>query len=375
MSLRPASPFSLKLLAALFLIGGALRANPLSDIWDAFRVDTEEQPYGVYESVLPEDLHALQTRLNAINRKTAGLLGQTLGENAPLTKLEAAEYVYLLEYEIARVQLDISALEHSLEGLHAAEFTALDYRAISLFEQLQHQKSGLFHDMIRYLDEKKPGPNGLQVPVGTSSDGLSKIYAPNYRSSEPLSESQKKEFYLAKLNEAKAKGFDAAKDVLVLEHLEQLTRQAGVVSYEFVEMAGSNELRLTQTSAGHLVLAEGKNVLSAGQIAAVVGENGDLLMLLISPASGTYKPDPVSAVFLKTRLQTQFRIPSYKLVTGTGEPFSTQIVKLYMKADSVNDSVIKQKVQAMEGLAQRLLSQRVDPKTCAEFLSDLASQQ
>jgi hypothetical protein len=226
--------------------------------------------------------------------------------------------------------------------------------------------------MIRYIDHKFPGPNGLQIrhdpPTSSpSEDGAGEaLYFPNYRTDRDLSPGERAALYAKRLQEFKSEG-GSLDEVKVMD--EAFARRLLEYSrFEYV-WTKAGKVRLTEGKAGHILLAEGKPVQGAGQIVLLRNSGGEFTMLIVSNASGSFKPDLLSAERLSRKLAYELRIPTSMVLVTKGEPMSSQATKIYLKAEGTDPAVIKARTQDLEARGRALMAPKTSSPGCGEVFS------
>ncbi len=335
-------------LAVLALVPSAFAVpvDAVNDIPDGYIDGRSDVKYGTYTTVVQNSARAYQNRLKNLGNKAYGLSKITDRANT-----EQSEAAYLLEFEVVRLHLDIANASHT--SMSDFERKSMLYETTQVYSDVRHHSERLFENMVRYIDHKIPGPNGLQIREEV--DGSKKaesIYYPNYRSDELLTEEEKAAQYDKKLSEFLGEGgsIDEIKKLTpaLLDSLGTYTR------VEYVQLEDGS-IMVTEGKAGHLLLASGKPVKAAGQIVFLKNAAKQISLVILSNASGTYKPDIFSIKMLADELQKKFKISSDSMVLTQGEPLSTQAVKIYLKADGMDPVLVKKKSKELETQGKEIL--------------------
>lgn len=279
--------------------------------------------------------------LDAIQSKVYGV--SLISRSDPLVH---AELLYLLEnlilYQLEKLA-DVPA-----ETMTFFEKESLLFRTRELYRDIRTQSNRILETMLREVDIALPGTTGHQIRKEERTS-LEPLYSPNYRSETPITSQQKWAAYESQLSTFKQKGGTLAEfQRLTPSSLAKLGRFT-IVEY----VVRSNwEIWFTQGKAGHLLLALGKDVLSAGQILLMKNRDGLVTLMVITNASGNYKPDLFSAEIMRQRLQQEFWIREDVMIVTKGEPCSLQNLKILMKARGIAPD-IQQKKMAEVAAARR----------------------
>jgi len=341
----------LKAAAFALLFSNAVFAAEIPNGYVDGRADVK---YGTYYTKVQNSALPLQERLKDLENKAYGLAA--LFDKDPIIQSEAT---HLLEFQIIRLHLDIA--NASEKNLSAFERKSLLYASMNVYADIRHHAERLYENMVRYIDQKIPGPNGQQIRE-ENTRGTRSIYFPNYRSDRDLADIEKNMAYKEKEKEFLESGGNWSEikklDAQSLRDLGPYTR------VEYVELASNGEIMITTGKAGHLLLAKGEAVKSAGQLVFLKDNSGKFVMMIVSNASGTYKPDLLNAQELADRLSSKLKIPRELFYVTKGEPLSTQAVKIYMKANGITKEAIKEKVKELDSLSDEIIPNK---KTRASF--------
>jgi hypothetical protein len=217
--------------------------------------------------------------------------------------------------------------------------------------------------MIRVIDSALPGASGLQLP--TEQNGI-RLYLPNCRMERCPTEEERKKYYEDKLNEFKNTGGSLSElKVLtpkIFASLEEITK------VEYVVRA-NDEIWITTGSAGHILLGGGEAVQSAGQVLIVKNKIGKVILLILSNASGNYKPDLLAVDKLAERFFSEFGVPIRKIIVTKGEPLSAQTVKVLLKGKEVPQK--DRDLQLKDMLAQSEIIMKQPVKSLANAIQML----
>lgn len=329
------------------------QAAPIADIPDGIIEGRSDVKYGTYGSTVQISARLFQKRLDLLSNKTYGLA--RMAESASTAQAQA---VFELEFELVRLQMDIANAPEA--AMTPYEREALLFGAARAYADVRHHAERLFENMIRYIDVRLPGPNGQQIRTEVAKQYS--VYDPNYRSDEDLSQAERDSLYAKKKAEFLAAGgsFEEVKTLNsdTMKSFGEYTR------FEYVELPGGT-IKITEGKAGHILLAKGGKVKSAGQMVVLKSKKGEIIGMIVSNASGSFKPDLLDARRLADRLQRSYKIPSGLMIVTKGEPLSTQAVKIYLKADGVEKALISAKEKELDALAKEIFSRSSSPTSIA----------
>lgn len=322
------------------------QAAPLADIPDGIIEGRTDVRYGTYGTTVQASARIFQKRLDELSNKAYGLARMSAAQ--PVAQSQA---IYELEFELLRLQMDIANAPDS--SISAYERKALLFGTARAYGDVRHHGERLFENMIRYIDVRLPGPNGQQIRTEVAS--TYSVYDPNYRSDIDLSQAERDAMYDKKKKEFLAAGgsFEEIKNLDA-----QSVKAMGEYSrFEYVELPGGT-VKITEGKAGHILLAKGKSVKTAGQIVIVKDKKGEVILLVVSNASGSFKPDLIDAKNLADRLQRSLKVDAGLVLVTKGEPLSTQAVKIYMKADGVEKALISAKEKELDLFSKEILARK-----------------
>jgi hypothetical protein len=106
-----------------------------------------------------------------------------------------------------------------------------------------------------------------------------------------------------------------------------------------------------------VLLAGGGTVKSAGQFIILKNNSGKATMLILTNASGNFKPDIFSAQETAAKLGAKLRLQPWQIIVTKGEPFSNQAIKVYSKGSHVDKSITQERLarfQYVEGKMKQL---------------------
>ena len=355
-----------RVLVLFFLLSSVAfsAAFDLSKVPDGYPEGREGVPYGAYSSVFGPIARFHDSHLELLQNKTHGLSKLSLAD-----EVVQAEWVYYFEYLLLAVMEKIS---DSNLVLTSFEREALLYRCTRIYRDIRGHAERLYESMIRLVDVALPGATGKQQPEEIPGT-LDVLYAPNCRSEKCLSAEQRKAIYQQKLKEFIASG-GSTLEMRVLEKNWVATSRS-FTQLEYV-LRPNHEIWVTQGKAGHLLLAGGESALAAGQMAILKNKDGKVVFVVVSNASGNYKPDLYTAQRLAERIHQELGVPSERVVVTKGEPFSVQTVKIILKARKVDASVSAEKLREMEQQAAEILkaaevifTKSKEALSCSELLN------
>ncbi len=133
-----------------------------------------------------------------------------------------------------------------------------------------------------------------------------------------------------------------------------------VTKLEYVVLA-NNEIRVTPGKAGHILLAGGEAVKSAGQLTLVKDGGGRVTMAVVTNGSGSYKPDVLSTHMILDKIHAATGVHPSRVVITKGECFSTQAVKIYMKGMGRTKEEIASAVKRIEDEANVKVAEAPKP--------------
>lgn len=309
----------------------------LDSIPDGYPAGRPQARYGAYGSVLHDPARPYDRMLDAVQTKVYGL-----AKLANESEIKQAELTYYLEHLLVGIYLRIA--NAPVESFTAFEREALLYRAARLYEDVRRQAERLYEAMIRIVDRELPGSTGAQMPTEIEGE-LEQLYTSNCRSEFCLSPPERLAFYQKKLKEF----LDGGGSLTELHKLDwEYVKTLGPVTFLEYVVRPNHELWVTKGKAGHLLLAEGGDVLSAGQIVIIKDLSGNVSAAIATNASGNYKPDLYSADRIADRLSADFNLPEGRALVTKGEPLSTQTVRILMKAAKSNPDDVKAKAKELE---------------------------
>jgi hypothetical protein len=313
---------------------------------DGYSDGRNDVKYGTYTTVVGEGARPYQDRLQKLDKKAYGL--SLLADEDPVYQ---SELNYLLENEVMRLYLNIANAPAG--SMTDFERESLLYGTIQAYNDVRHHSSRLYEDMIRYIDVKLPGPNGQQIKREIPAEGPhAATYEPNYRSDVNLTDQEKQKAYDEKLNSFLKKG-GSLSEVTTLTP-EAYARFPQYLRVEYAWLA-NDEVKITPGNAGHLLLAQGAPVKCAGQFVFIKGSSPGSAMMIVTNASGTYKPDLLSAQQMASHLQELLQIPAERTVVVKGEPLSTQAVKIYLKGQGGDPAAASATVKELEARGKKIM--------------------
>lgn len=327
--------------------GSALSAavEPIVKIPKGIQPGRENAIYGSYYTVVKESARALQDRVNNLENRVLGF-GQ-LSDQDPVKQSEA---LFTLEHAIMKLVLDISNAPDSLFSENSKEKEMLLFAATRSYSSLRIQGERLFENMVRFIDVKLPGPNGLQFRTDLE-DELSSLYLPNYRSDDTLTAEQRATLYKAKVKEFTDKGGSLTEiKKLTPELLEKMGPYTRV---EYV-VRQNGDYYVTEGNAGHILLAEGNAVKAGGQLVFLKNNLGQFIMLVASNSSGSFKPDLYSVYLVRHSLLNMTKVPEQAFILTKGEPISTQGVKVYSKGLGLAKDVTQARLDRLNRIEKTL---------------------
>lgn len=331
------------ILFALFFGMAIVARAENKEIPNAYSQARSDARYGTFNSVFGSTARPYQKRLLDLENQAYGLSHLSLQD-----AVKQSELAYYLENEVMRLNLDIGNEENPMSDF---ERGALLFGTAHVYQTIRQNSERLYEDMIRFIDAKLPGPTGRQIRSETL-DGASSLYEPNYRSDTDMNPAERYEHYREMLK----KFLDQGGSLFEMKTLDtNLARQfQAVTNLEYVWLE-SGQVRVTEGKAGHVLLAQGQLVKSAGQLILVRNNRGDFTLAVISNSSGNYKPDLFSAQQMAQKVQKEFGVPAELVLVTKGEPLSTQAIKIYLKGRGENPEKILRDVKAVADQGEQLL--------------------
>lgn len=347
---------------------GETRGFDLNQIPDGYPDGRSEAPPGAYNTPF-KYFKADSEKVYLLEKKVYGLAKMAKGD-----EVKQAIAAYYLENLTIGLLNQISEKEKKKN--QAFEFEALKNRLRETYQKVRVFQERLYQAMLREVDVALPGPNGLQIRIqGQSADPLDVLYECNCRQDTIPTKEEQAAYYQKKL-EKFLKGGGKLSELHVLDQ-KYLNALQGVTHQEYVERP-NGEIWVTEGKAGHVLLAEGGAVRSAGQIVVSKSKNGKISLLIASNASGTYKPDILSVNRMVEHLEEKYGIDRNNVQITEGDPLGTQTVEVLMKARGDSPEKIEMMAKTLEKNANkfRLHPYPVFPKAKMEKcpLSQLGQQ-
>lgn len=280
--------------------------------------------------------------LHRVKDKIYGV--QFLGKKDQVRVLEA---IYLLEHQVISILQDFYS--HRGERLSQIEKDQLVSETLDLYRTLRFQAQFYFEFVIREIDVALPGATGLRIET-VDPTGKKYLYYPNYRSDRFLSRSEQRIALEKKKKQFLDKGGNLD-EIFTLD--EKALRGFPTFSQLEYVMLESGEIRVTFGKSGHLLLADGKAVRSAGQLVILQSSPGEPDLVIISNASGSYKPRSFAVKDSFSSENSLFSKTPKVFVEG--EPLSLQTYKIWMKVRGIDKAVSKQQARALQSQAERIL--------------------
>ena len=116
---------------------------------------------------------------------------------------------------------------------------------------------------------------------------------------------------------------------------------------EWVQLAGSDRIIFSKDGAKHPIMARGKEVRGAGSFKLFKNKRGEVLLAIVSPTSGNYKPGPGSTEALVQSL-AKAGIPEGRIMVTETAPADTSTVKLLMRVMKHSKEQIKTRINKLE---------------------------
>lgn len=317
----------------------------LDQIPNGYAPGRSTAPYGAYSTPYTNRAKQLSDLLDRLEPKVYGLSQYSVND-----EIEQSKAVYYMEHIVIGLLQEINSKS---SGLSAFESQSLLYRTTQLYSHVRKEGERLYESMIRKVDIALPGPNGAQHRFENKLTG-EVYYTSNCRSEKCPTREEQKEFYEKKLKDFLSNGGSIGEmRLLTPQYLREHSNS--ILRVEYAQRV-NGEVWVTEGSAGHALLAEGKPVKTAGQMVFVLNRIGNPVFVVISNASGTYKPDLYSANILGQELAKKFSFHTSAIFVTEGEPLSQQTIKVLMKAQGVASDEIKKTIEDLNQGAKNILA-------------------
>jgi len=342
--------FSVFFLALCFFIPSGpayAQTSWVDQLSSGYQSGRSNAPYGTYTSVMADNTRSLQADVLQLENKVYGL-GSLFAEDHDAAKNEKlAEVLYSLEIENLKLYNRIA----NLKDLSDFERSSLSYTSLRTYKLIRSHQERLFEDMVRFIDAKFPGLNGIQSrhEIEGQRDSL---YEANYRTDKSLTANDRQQFYQQRVQDFIRQGGQLS-EMKIWQGKASVADLKSYTRFEYV-LRKNNQLWLTEGSAGHVLLAEGGSVKSAGQLIILKNNLAQISLIIASNASGNYKPDLYSAELLAKRLARETGTPLEKVIVTKGEPVSIQTIKIYLKGLGKDKDEIKNLLSPLEKMTSTL---------------------
>jgi hypothetical protein len=319
--------------------------------------------YGSYSSAVSAGSAKLvQDRLLLIEDKIYGLpeYFSTLAKDP----VDQVKILYWMENEIIQLFETLSNL--SPNEINSSDQALLSYSILRAYRMVRNNAEKLFDDVTRVIDVSLPGPYGGQVRHAD-------VYLSTFRGSLPegqaLTDSDRLTLYQERLNKFLAGG--GTQNEFVTLNSEWLSKLGSQTRVEYVELT-TGEIRVTTGSGGHILLAKGQPIKSAGQIVFFKNLKAEFSLVIVSNGSGSYKPDLYSAESFSERLQSAFfknaGIDRSRFVVTKGEPLSAYTAALYLKSRLTPKEIISKEMAELETNVQTSIAKNRIKRSCERFM-------
>jgi hypothetical protein len=198
--------------------------------------------------------------------------------------------------------------------------------AIQVYQTIRTYNERIFFHLLKSLDSAFPENGGVQI-ISMSSDKIT--YNSNYRKNVAPTEAEAENLYKQQVQKAVQKGIDLeGKFDINLTEIKKINKSVIWLEYVWLE---NDRIVVTEGKMGHILLAEGRAVKSAGQIMIVKSKDDKINLISLTNASGSYRPDFYTLSDLSKHLAKRLNVKSSKIVLSRGEPLSLQNLNLYKK--------------------------------------------
>lgn len=301
----------------ILIVQVSLFSSSFNEVNDGFRQDPQGKTIYAYDNKLPELALSYQEKIIYLKRKVFGL-----GQHQNLKNDQVAAFIPSFEIEILSLYLEISN-----SNVAKKDIQILQNELIRLYSALRFINEYIFEDTVRVLDVKFPGSNGVQLP---EDNKVNKLYHPNYRKEFSLPEAEQAVLF-SKMHE-KFLASGGSQSEMFLLNLDAVKSFGKTTYLEYVQLQDKSIIA-TFGKAGHILLARGKPVLAAGQIVILKDNTNTPILIIITNASGSYKPDLLQVSHTANDLINQLGFGPIATVVTKGEPLSSQLLKLLIKAE------------------------------------------
>jgi len=157
------------------------------------------------------------------------------------------------------------------------------------------------------------------------------------------------------------KGVDTA-------HRRDLTRESldELPSGQLAEWVqrGNDTISFSDTGAKHPVVARGADVPGAGSLKLFKSAAGEILLAVVAPTSGNYKPGLGATEALVQQLEAA-GVPGSRILVTTASPADVSSIKVLMRVQGMEPKIIAKRLGALESRAGRRqpLAEKKKPKT------------
>ena len=200
---------------------------------------------------------------------------------------------------------------------------------------------------IAELDRALPGEPERELTSRRGRDH----YRPLYRSDTPGAANRANDARILRdMREAFVQEGGSLEDIKTLDAVVLAELKSGVL-YEWAQVGKT--LRLTSAGAKHPVIADGEDVRGAGSLKLYKAPDGEVILAVVSNASGNYKPGLGSTDGAVRRL-IELGVAAQSVLTTSVQPTESTLIKLLLKSKTVHSKTyIKRYVAAVEARVAR----------------------
>lgn len=345
-----AAAFGAVLMGLMTLNGHAdgKAAFDLGKLPDGYKTQGPEAP-GQYSTMMSPGATKLQRQLELLERKVLGLSRVSAKD-----QVLQAERVYYLEHVALYLQLAIANAPAS--EVSGWEREVLLFHTARTYGLIRQHGERLYEDMLRFIDVALPGGAGAQFRK-EDPKAIESIYYPNFRATTQLPPAQAQAEYERRRDEFVSKGGSLSE---VTRLTRESLRQMGAVTRVEYVMRADESIWVTEGNAGHVLLAEGQPVLGAGQIVILKDRAGQVVLTVVSNASGNFRPDLSSAALVADAMAELTPISPNLVIYTKGEPIGIQTAKIYLKGRKTAPEEASAFLKKMEKTAREILSGSVN---------------
>jgi len=196
-----------------------------------------------------------------------------------------------------------------------------------------------------------------EPPRKLSKSGGADVYAPIYRGLEPRKDGKprtSREAIREMERKQRKKGIDTSTVHAVNE--DSLARLRSGQLAEWVQVVGEG-ITFNSAEAKHPVTARGSKVEGAGSFKLFKSDAGEIILAVVAPTSGNYKPGAgATEAVVQSLIASGVR--ESRIIVTTAAPADTASVKLLMRAEAYEPRRIKAEIADLIKSVKREAKQR-----------------